>query len=115
VDRRTRIRLSLLVAIVAVTIGIATFLAQAGTQDRPSETTGVIVAVDAAGLNDVRGFTLRVAGGTILDFSLRALENGTQFPPGHLVEHQATAAPVRVFYRMAGNDRLAIRLEDAGP
>jgi hypothetical protein len=113
VDRRTRIRLSLLVAIVAVTVGITVFLAQSRIPGGTSQESGVIVAVDAAGLGDVRGFTLRVAGGALLEFSLRALENGAEFPPGHLVEHQATAAPVRVVYRMDGNERLAIQIEDA--
>jgi hypothetical protein len=56
---------------------------------------------------------LRVPGGQLLEFDLRALENGAEFPPGHLAEHQATAAPVRVTYRMDGATRLAIRVEDA--
>jgi hypothetical protein len=74
---------------------------------------GVIVAVEAEGLGDVRGFTLREAGGELVRFDLRALANGAQFPPGHLAEHQATADPVRVWYRVEASDRLAIRLEDA--
>ena len=73
----------------------------------------MVVAVDSAGLGDVAGFTLRRPGGELVEFSLRDLENGTQFPPGHLAEHQATAEPVRVWYRTEGPDRLAIRLEDA--
>ena len=48
------------------------------------------------------------------DFDLSRLENGAEFPPGHLVEHQATAERVRVWYREDGGVRLAIRLEDAG-
>ncbi len=78
-----------------------------------TDVTGVVVAVDSAGLGDVAGFTLRRPGGELVEFSLRDLENGTQFPPGHLAEHQATAEPVRVWYRTEGPDRLAIRLEDA--
>jgi hypothetical protein len=74
----------------------------------------VVVAIDSpGGLGNVRGFTLRVAGGEQLMFSLRSLQNATAFPPGHLAEHQATAAPVRVTYRTEGSERLAIRLEDA--
>ena len=42
------------------------------------------------------------------------LENGDEFPPGHLAEHQATAEPVVVYYRVEGNERFAVRLEDAG-
>ena len=35
--------------------------------------------------------------------------------PGHLVEHSATAQPVRVWFRTEGGVDLAIRLEDASP
>ena len=75
--------------------------------------TGVVVAVEGQGLGDITAFTLRIAGGELQTFSLRALQNGTEFPPGHLAEHQATAAPVRVWFRTEGGERLAIRLEDA--
>jgi hypothetical protein len=107
------VRLALLVVVVAVTVGLAVAVMQARTPTGAGEVTGVVVAVDSRGLGDVRGFTLRVPGGELLDFDLRALENGTAFPPGHLAEHQATAAPVRVTFRMDGTTRLAIRLEDA--
>lgn len=84
--------------------------------DRPAGTTdmtGVVVRVESQGLSDVRGFTLRLRGGELVEFSLRALQNGTEFAPGHLAEHQATAEPVRVWWRMEGTERLAIKLEDA--
>jgi hypothetical protein len=119
VDRRTRNLLALLFAtIVAVTAGAALLLSETTTpnSDAPPGTTavtGVIVAVDSLGLGDVRGFTLRREGGELIDFDLRALESGTEFPPGHLAEHQATAEPVRVWYRDEAGVRLAIRLEDA--
>jgi hypothetical protein len=41
------------------------------------------------------------------------LENGAQFAPGHLVEHQASGQPVRVWYQTDGGANVAIRLEDA--
>ena len=50
-----------------------------------------------------------------MTFSLERLENGATFPPGHLVEHQASASPVRVWYRADGGVLYAIRLEDAEP
>jgi hypothetical protein len=105
----------LLAAVVAMVVGLAVTLSLARSPGATSDVTGVVVAVDSQGLGNVRGFTLRLAGGEQLVFSLRALENGTQFAPGHLAEHQATAAPVRVTYRMEGTERLAIRLEDAPP
>jgi hypothetical protein len=113
VGRPARVRLALLVVVVAVAIGLAVAVMSARTPSGTSEVTGVVVAVDSRGLGDVRGFTLRVPGGELLEFDLRALENGASFAPGHLAEHQATAAPVRVTFRMDGTTRLAIRLDDA--
>ena len=40
------------------------------------------------------------------------LENGAQFPPGHLAEHMANASPVRVFFRDEGGQLVVYRLED---
>jgi hypothetical protein len=132
VDRRTRNLFALaLVAVIAVTGGAALIFGGGGGpigpggsggsggsgQVGPPGTTavvGAIVAVDARGLGDVRGFTLRRVGGQLIDFDLARLENGVEFPPGHLAEHQATAAPVRVWYLDEGGVRYAIRLEDAG-
>ena len=118
-DRRTRVLFAtLFAAIVILTAVAAILLSETGVvdPDRPAGTTdmtGVVVGVDSSGLADVRGFTLRLAGGELVEFSLRALTNPTQFAPGHLAEHQATAEPVRVWWRMEGAERLAIRLEDA--
>jgi hypothetical protein len=72
------------------------------------------VAVDSAGLSRVSGFTLRLADGTTEVFRIGVLENGAQFPPGHLAEHLATAAPVRVSYRPQGGELVVYRIEDAG-
>ena len=74
---------------------------------------GVVVAVDAASLTDVRGFTLRTTGGLALDFKLGVLENATDFSPSHLKEHQATSEPIRVWFRVVNGDRVAYRIEDA--
>lgn len=119
-DRRTRNLFALLlVAVLGITLGAALVFGETARPDpdAPPGTitaTGVIVAVDSRGLGDVRGFTLRLAGGEELEFELGALENATEFPPGHLVEHQATAEPVQVRYREEGTRRVAIRLADAG-
>jgi hypothetical protein len=119
------LRLGLLAAVIVVAVAGAALLISRGApapMDLPAspspgtaEATGVVVAVESgAGLGDVSGFTLRVAG-ELLTFSLRELENGVEFPPGHLVQHQADAFPVRVVYRTEGSERLALRLEDAPP
>jgi hypothetical protein len=107
----------LLVAVVAVTAGVALVLgdgSRPGSSPAPASVVGAIVAVDSRGLGDVRGFTLRVAGGDQLVFDLTRLENAVEFPPGHLVEHQATAEPVRVWFQEEDSSRFAIRIEDAG-
>lgn len=119
-DRRTRNLFVLVLAVAVIVTGGAALIL--GGETRPPDggppgttaVVGAIVAVDSRGLGDVRGFTLRVPGGDQLEFDLARLENGTTFPPGHLIEHQATAEPVRVWYRDDGARRFAIRLEDAG-
>lgn len=116
-DRRTRNLFALvLVAVILVTGGAAVLFSSGGT-GRPgtdrSVVDGVIVGVESEGLDRVRGFTLRTDDGQTLEFALGTLERGAEFPPGHLVEHQATVQPVRVSYVTDGDTRVAVRIEDA--
>ena len=90
-------------------VGVVLLL-QAGGQRTE---TGVVLRVDATGLTQVSGFTLRTDDGRETTYRIGALENGAEFPPGHLAEHVATAGRVRVFYREEGGARVAYRLEDA--
>lgn len=119
VDRRTRNAFVVaLLVVVAVAGGAALLLGGSGRQDpgAPDGTVaavGVVVAIDSGGLADVRGFTLRSGDGSLLDFDLGRLENGPEFPPGHLAEHQATAQPVWVWYRDEDGTRYAIQIRDA--
>jgi len=118
VDRGTRNLFALvLVGVLALTGAAALLLGGAPTASpTPSDLSsvvGVVVGVDSEGLADVRSFDLREEDGAIRAFTLDALQNGTQFPPGHLAEHQATAQPVRVWYRPGTLQ--AIRLEDVEP
>ena len=99
----------LLVALAATAALVVAILAQP-----PRETeTGVVIAVDAASLTNVKGFTIRTPDGRTVVFRIGQLENGTQFPPGHLSEHMATAVPVIVTYRDENGARVAVRLDDA--
>lgn len=75
--------------------------------------TGVVVEVDAVSLTEVLGFTLRTADGRTVEFVVGPLENPAEFPPSHLAVHLADGEPVRVTYKQAGTDRVAVRLEDA--
>ena len=104
-----RQRLLIVVALAAL-VAIAAAIAFAPTT---STVTGVVVSVDARSLTDVRSFTLRKPGGETMVFDLAALQNGTDFPPGHLSEHIANSVPVVVTYRVEGGVASAIRLEDA--
>ena len=84
------------------------------TPDVASPVEGIVLAVDSAGLGDVRGFTLRPAtGASPIGFLLGSLENPVDFPPSHLAEHQASSEPIRVYFRTENGSRLVYRLEDA--
>ena len=78
-----------------------------------SPVTGVLVKIDSQGLTKVRGFTVRTDAGAEIPFTIGTLENGAEFPPGHLAEHMATSSPVRVFFRDEGGTLVVYRIEDA--
>ena len=77
-----------------------------------SPLTGVIVAVDSRGLDDVRALTLRTDDGAILVFDLREVRSTATFPLGHLAEHQATADPVVVTFRVEDGILVATAIDD---
>ncbi len=79
----------------------------------PSPIDGVVVAVDSAGIGQVKAFTLRLTDGTTILLTLGNLEDATQFSPSHLSEHQATSQPIRAFYRLEDGKPVVYRLEDA--
>lgn len=103
------VAVGLAVAVLAAVVLAATVLGQPA----PKTEVGVVVAVDAVSLTNVRGFTIRTPDGRTVDFRVGRLENGAQFPPGHLAEHQATVVPISVTYRDENGEHVAIRLEDA--
>ena len=119
-DRRTRNLFALtLVIVIALTGGLAILLGGGSTILAPTPPAdaatidGVVIAVDAKSLTDVRSFALRTTDGRVLTFGLTDLENGAQFAPGHLAEHQATAIPIRVWYRDGPTMLEAVFLQDA--
>jgi hypothetical protein len=78
-----------------------------------SPVAGVVTSVDAVALDQVRGFTLTSAAGQTLTFKIGTLENGDEFPPGHLKEHMASSTPILVYFRQENGALVAYRLEDA--
>jgi hypothetical protein len=84
-----------------------------GAETPASPVDGILTDIDSEGLTRVTAFTLRTNAGQQFTFKIGTLENGDQFPPGHLAEHLATSSPVRVFFRQDGADLVAYRLEDA--
>ena len=105
--RRLVVGIGLAIAILAVAVAVSL--------GRPAARTeiGVVVFVDSVSLTDVRRFAIRTSDGRIVFFAVGRLENGAQFPPGHLGEHEATASPIRVTYRDDNGEHVAVRLEDA--
>ena len=106
--RRVGVGAGLVIAAAALVVVIVSTVAQA-----PSMETGLVVAVDSSGLTDVRGFSIRTGDGRTIAFRIGVLENGAQFPPGHLLEHAATGVKVVVTYRQENGELVAIRLDDA--
>ena len=104
-----RLRLVLIAAVLALGASVAVVV----LSPRTLTATGVVIAVDAVSLTEVRSFTLRVAAGKTLVFSLESLENGVEFPPGHLAEHVGSAEPIVVTYRDDGGTLKALRISDA--
>jgi hypothetical protein len=90
---------------------------QASPSDAPVPPTdpvaGVVTHVDSGGLDAVTGFTLRTLDGRTYQFTIGQLENGTEFPPGHLVEHAASSEPILVTFEAHGSQLVVIRLDDA--
>ena len=99
---------------VALVAGIGVVVMSMG-RPTPRTEVGVVVFVDSVSLTDVRGFRIRTEDGRTVQFRVGQLENGAEFAPGHLGEHQATSLPVRVTYRDEGGELVAIRIDDATP
>jgi hypothetical protein len=99
--------------LVIALVAAAAFLITTAAQPPRQTETGVVIAVDSTSLTNVKGFTIRTPDGRTVAFKLGQLENASQFAPGHLNEHIATAIPVLVTYQDKDGERVVVRLEDA--
>ena len=111
----------------AAMVGLLALLVGCGGATSPSPTTtrqpsgnapaspvaGVVVGIESSGLNGIHAFSLRTSAGRIVRFTLGNLDNPTQFPPGHLAEHQLTSIPVLAFFKVDGPNLVVYHLEDA--
>ncbi len=80
--------------------------------------TGVLLDVQASGLQKLDEFTLRTDDGREMTFSVDPNFNqGASHPmtPGHMREHMALASPVIVTYRDEGGKLVALSASDAEP
>ena len=106
--RRTGVVLvGLAIGVIALGLVVVSTLASRQTE------TGLVTDVQASGLTSVQGFTIRTDDGRTVAFKIGVLENGLQFPPGHLLEHRATGVKVVVTYRVENGALVAVRIEDA--
>ncbi len=116
-DRRTFRLFAVTILAVVVVVAVAATLAGGSSTDpeapQGEQVVGVVTSIESEGLTDVRRFTLRTQDGRDLAFRIGSLENGVEFPPGHLGEHQSLRTPIRVWYRADGSELIAFRLEDA--
>lgn len=78
-----------------------------------SPIVGLVTSVDSAGLDQVKGFTLRTTNGQDLTFVLGALDNAADFAPGHLKEHMTAADPILVYFRSENGALVVYHLDDA--
>ena len=95
-------------------IALAAVLLCAGCGGTLQTASGVVLKVNGTSLSQIDSFVLRTADGQVITFTVGPIAfDQSSFPPEHLREHQQLATPVKVTYRMDGDTRVAIKLEDA--
>jgi hypothetical protein len=81
---------------------------------QPQVVTGVVITVDQPSAGNVDGFTLRTSDGQVMTFTVGVVDQDEgAFPPEHLTEHQRTAEPVKVTYKVQNGQNVATKLQDA--
>ena len=76
--------------------------------------TGVVIQVTGTSPSAISSFLLHTADNQVLTFVVGPVTfDQTSFPPEHLREHQALAAPVTVTYQVQDGKNVAIKLADA--
>ena len=105
--RRARLAI-LLIAAVSVGGGVA------GCSPAEQSVSGLVIQVNGTSPSAISSFVLRTADGRLITFMVGPVTFDQQsFPPEHLREHQALAAPVIVTYRVENGANVAVKLADA--
>ena len=79
-----------------------------------SMATGVVIQVTGTSPSAISSFLLHTADNQVLTFVVGPVTfDQASFPPEHLREHQALAAPVLVTYQVQDGKNVAIKLADA--
>jgi hypothetical protein len=75
---------------------------------------GVVLTVDQPSAGNVDGFTLRPCDGQVMTFTVGVVDQDEgAFPPEHLTEHQRTAEPAKITYKVQDGKNVATKLQDA--
>lgn len=77
------------------------------------QTTGVVITIDSPAFGQVDGFELVTPAGERLVFDTTELVFRSDFPAGHVGEHQRLSEPVEVTYRRDDGRLIVTRIVDA--
>jgi hypothetical protein len=107
-DRRDLLRLAGLIAALLVVVGIVLLAGGGGSEERTTgQQRGVLTSV-----SDTRLVLQPDGGGTPVQYVVRP-EDRRLLDLTHLQQHAADQLPSIVHYEQAGDDRYAVRVDDA--
>jgi hypothetical protein len=100
-------------ALVVLGLALVTAVVAVGCEPALQTDSGIVTSVDSPSIGVVDGFELQARDGRRLVFDTSGLAFHPEFPPTHLIEHQALAQPITVTYRTEGDRLVVVRLDDA--
>lgn len=106
-----------MVLLVALAVGAVALAVQTRPWDPIREVRGVLIEVRASEISRAEAVTLRDDEGRTWIFRVAEEVATNREEPqsaSHLRQHMAFAEPMRVRYRVAGGELIALRILDAG-
>jgi hypothetical protein len=95
-------------------LALAAVVLAGGCSSSSLTATGVVIQVTGTSPSAISSFLLHTADNQVLTFVVGPVTfDQKSFPPEHLREHQALAAPVTVTYQVQDGQNVAIKLADA--